>query len=154
MTAKAASHYTAADVEGSTGIDVSKQNQWIDRDTIVPSREDKRPSGSGDPRLMTIETVYQFAFTAAGIKLGLSAKHAAHAARQFTAKPSPGRAAGQLFPQNRTLLVVRSSGPVVINAPYHADFCELSDHGIGFIALDCGAICKNVDNALSKNNSN
>jgi hypothetical protein len=45
---------------------------------------------------------------------------------------------------------LRSTGPVVINAPYHADFCDLSDHGSAFAAVDIGKICKEVDLALSK----
>jgi hypothetical protein len=98
---------------------------------------------------MSIETVRQFAITAALVGLGVMAKHAAYAAREFTDEPSPGRAAGKLFPQDRTLLCLRPTGPVVINAPYHADFADLADHGKAFIAIDCGKICKEVDIALS-----
>src|SRR5665647_216704 len=115
MTAQAASqYYTAADVEEGTGVPVPKQNQWIERDTIIPSRHDKRSIGSGDPRLMSVETVYQFAITACAVKFGLSAKHAAYAARKFTDQSQPGRPAGKPFQQDLTVLVLRTTGPVVI----------------------------------------
>jgi hypothetical protein len=151
MTAQAAkTHFTAAEVESATGTPVPRQNQLIERGTVLPSRRDKQPNGSGDYRLMSIETVYQFAITATLARLGTSAKYAASSARKFTDQSQPGRAAGKLFPEGRTVLCLRSTGPVVINAPYHADFCDLSDHGSAFAAVDIGKICKEVDLALSK----
>jgi hypothetical protein len=38
----------------------------------------------------------------------------------------------------------------VINAPYFADFCDLADHGTAFVAVDCGKICREVDEAINK----
>jgi hypothetical protein len=153
MTAQAdTKHFTAAEVFLLTGIPQEKQYQWKDRYVVVPSRQDKRPSGSGDPSLMSIETVRQFAITAALVGLGVMAKRAACAARKFTDHAQPGRAAGKLFEQDQTLLVLRASGPVVINAPYYADFADLADHGTAFVAIDCGKICREVDTALTKNN--
>src|SRR5258706_8500987 len=111
-TAQAAStRYTAAEVADATGIPPEKQLQWIDRHTIIPSRLDKTPSGTGDPRLMAIPTVYQFAIIAALLPLGVAPKHAASAARKFTDEPSPGRAAGRLYQQDQTLLGLRTSCP-------------------------------------------
>jgi hypothetical protein len=53
MTAQAApKHFTAAEVESATGTPVPRQNQLIERGTIIPSRHDKRPNGSGDCRRM------------------------------------------------------------------------------------------------------
>lgn len=144
--------FTAAEVFLLTGVSPEKQYQWDDRGITIPSRNDKRPNGSGDPRLMTIETVYQLAVTANLVRLGVGPRHAAHAARKFTSQGQSGRLAGGLFPQDRTVLCLRATGPVVSNEPYHADFCDLADHGTAFVAIDCGAICKKVDNALSQNN--
>jgi hypothetical protein len=146
----AATHYTAAEVAAATGIPPEKQLQWHDRPIIIPSRNDVRPNGTGDKRLISRETVIQIALTAALARLGIPAGQAASAARLFTDRSGPGRPAGKLYPQDRTVLVLRETGPVVINAPYHADFCDLSDHGTSFVAIDAGAICRNVDTALSK----
>jgi len=149
MTAQAdAKYYTALEVFFLTGIPQEKQYQWKDRSVVVPSRQDKRPSGSGDPSLMRIETVYQFAITAELVELGLMAKHAASAARKFTDETSPGRSAGKLFPEGRTILALRPTGAVVLNAQVDADFSELSDFGVAFAAVDCGKICKEVDSII------
>jgi hypothetical protein len=154
MTALAAKQFTASEVFAGTGIRPEKQYQWDDRGVTVPSRNDKLPSGSGDPHLKSIETVYQFAITATFVSHGVGPKLAADAARQFTDQSQPGRAAGKLFPQNRTMLRILPSGPVVINAPYPADFCELSDHGEALVSVDCGKICRRVDDAIHKSISN
>jgi DNA-binding transcriptional MerR regulator len=146
----AATHYTAGEVAAAIGISPEKQLQWDDRGVTIPSRNDVRPNGSGEKRLMSRETVYQLALTAALARLGIPAKQAAAAARKLTDQPSPGRPAGKLYPQDRTVLALRETGPVVINAPYHADFCDLSNHGTSLVAIDAGAICRNVDTALSK----
>jgi hypothetical protein len=69
---------------------------------------------------------------------------------QFTDKPSPGRPAGKLFKQDRTLLILRPTGPVVINATHYADFDSLSDHSEILFAVDCGKVCQEVDEAISK----
>jgi hypothetical protein len=153
MTAQAdAKQLTAAEVFAITGLRPEKQYQWDDRGVTVPSRNDKLPSGSGDPHLKSIETVYQLAITAALVRLGVGPKAAACASRKFTDHAQPGRTAGKLFPQDQTLLVLRASGPVVINAPYYSDFADLAEHGTAFVAIDCGKICKEIDIALSQIN--
>jgi hypothetical protein len=91
MTAKAApTHFTASDIEEVTGVPVAKQNQDIERGVVIPSRHDKRPTGSGDKRLSSIETVYQFALMAALLELNVTPRHAAYGARRFSDNPSPG----------------------------------------------------------------
>jgi hypothetical protein len=64
------------------------------------------------------------------------------------------RAPNTLYESGRTVLCVRPSGAAVINAPYYADFSDLSDHGAAFVALDCGKICKEVDEAIHKQKGN
>jgi hypothetical protein len=141
----AATHYTAAEVAIATGIPPEKQLQWHDRPIIIPSRNDVRPNGTGDKRLISRETVIQIALTAALARLGIPAGQAASAARLFTDRSSPGRPAGKLYPQDRTVLVLRETGPVVINAELDADFFALADGGISFVAIDVAAVCKTVD---------
>lgn len=152
MTARAATHYTAADIFEATGVPPEKQCQDIERGVIVASRNDRRPNGSGDKRLSSIETVYQFGITAALSKLYVSGRQAAYAARKFTDNSNPGRPAGRLFPEARTLLCIRPMGPIVVNAPYDADFSDLSDHGTVFVALDIGKVCGAIDTALEQIN--
>ena len=83
MTALAAKRFTASEVADATGVRPEKQYQWEDRGITVPSRKDKRSSGSGDPSLKSIETVYQIAITAALVRLGVTAKLAARGAFEF-----------------------------------------------------------------------
>jgi hypothetical protein len=150
MTALAAKHFTAAEVFEVTGVPQQKAYQWDDRGVTVPSRADKLPSSSGDPHLRSIETVYQLYITAALVAFGLGPKHAATAARTFTDQSQPGRPAGRLFERDRTVLCIRKGGSVVINAPYGADFADLSNHGTALVAVDCNKICREVDEAIHK----
>ncbi len=149
MTARAdKKHFTAVEVFELTGVPQQKAYQWDDRHVTVPSRNDKLASSSGDRHLRSIETVYQIAITDALVRLSIGPKLSARAARIFTDQSQPGRPAGKLFEQGLTLLCLRTTGPVVINATYYADFSDLSDHGTAFVALDCGKICKKVDEAI------
>ncbi len=71
----------------------------------------------------------------------------------FTEHGQRDRAACEAFPQGRTILVIRATGPVIINPMFDADFSELSDYGIAFVAVDCGKTCDEIDSILnSKNN--
>jgi hypothetical protein len=154
MTALAAKQFTASEVFAVTGIRPEKQYQWDDRGITVPSRNDKLPTGSGDPHLKSIKTVYQLTIAAAFVSCGVGPKLAAKAARTFTDHSQPGRVAGELFEQGLTLLCLRKTGPVVINASHYADFSYLSDHGAAIVAIDCGKICREVDEAIHKTISN
>jgi hypothetical protein len=151
MTAKAAStHFTPADVFSATGVSVPKQNQWYDRRTVIPSRQDKRPSGSGSYRLVCAATVYQIALTAACIKLGISARHAADAARLFAAG-QPGRPPNTLYGFDRTLLTIKETGAKIINAQFNASLTDICGRPFeAAIIIDVGQIIRAIDQSLSK----
>jgi hypothetical protein len=125
--------------------------QRFDRGLYKSSRRDKS-NGSGRHKEFCRETIIGIAIAQRFIELGVGVGPATTAAAQFTDNPSPGRPAGELFPQDRTVLCIRPTGPVVVNLPYDADFCDLGNHATAFVAVDCGMICKEVDEALSQNN--
>ena len=150
MTAKAATtHYTAADVFNATGISVQQQNQWYDRRVVIPSRLDKRPTGTGSYRLVCAATVYQLAITTTCTKLGISARKAADVTRLFAGE-QPGRMANETYPFNRTLLVVKEGGAEILNAPFEASLTDIC--GRPFQAatiIDIGQIIRAIDEKLT-----
>jgi hypothetical protein len=143
-----AEHYTSNDVEAVTGIGVQRQNQLLGRGVIVPSRADKRPSNSGDLRLNSLATVNQFAIFAEAVKVNVPVRLGAYAARLFTDNGSPGRPANKLYPRGKTLIVIRPSGPELINVDPDADFYTLSDFGSSFTAINVGDVVREVENKL------
>jgi hypothetical protein len=143
-----AEHYTSNDVQAITGISVPRQSQLLDRGVIVASRADKRPSGRGDPRLNSLATVYQFAIMAEGERLNVPGRLAAYAARLFTDQPSHGRPAGKLFDRGRSVLVIRPTGPVLVNVDPDADFSALADFEASFTAINVNAVVKRVNELL------
>jgi DNA-binding transcriptional MerR regulator len=137
------------DVSSATGVPIPTLGRWLDRRTIKQSSSEHHSTGTGDHRTFNRATINQIAIAKKLTELGVSATPANAAASLFTHQPQPGRAANESFKQDRTLLVLRATGPMVINLPYDADFCDLADHGTAFVAIDCGKICKEVDEALS-----
>src|SRR5258706_7728405 len=115
MTALADSkYYTPAEVAAATSVSVETQNQRYARRVFHQSRRDSIPNGSGDVRLVCIETVYNIAITAACSKLNIPARQAAKAARLF-ADDQPGRAANELFKFGRSLMVMKSTGAQILH---------------------------------------
>jgi hypothetical protein len=149
MTAQQAEpkYFTAAEVEAVTGFNVPQQNQMIARSVIIPSRNDVRPTGTGDKRLMSSETVIQFALTAEAMKIGVSTRLGAYAARIFT-EPSPGRRAATLFPRGRSILILAGpTGPALINCELDA---ELAEFGASLSYIDVGAVVRDVNDKINK----
>jgi hypothetical protein len=136
-------HFTAAQVFALTGVRQERQYQWDARGVTVPSRQDFRPDGSGTLSLKSLASVYQIAITAELVKLRVPAKQAAYASRLFTE-----RQAAKLFPRGKTLIVLRTTGPALVNVEIDADFSALSDHGAAFVALDVNSVVKKVDDLL------
>jgi hypothetical protein len=115
---------------------------------------DHRTSGSGNPIRLSKTRIHHIALIEHMVGVGISLSKASAASSKFIDQSQPGRPAGKLFEQGLTLLCLRTTGPVVTNPPYHADFSDLSDHGTELFAVDCGKICREVDEALSKTISN
>jgi DNA-binding transcriptional MerR regulator len=141
------------DVSRVTGIPIAKLGRWIDRRTIQPSRNDHPSTGTGDHRTFSRATINKIAIAKKLIELGISAGPANAAASLFTEHGQRDRAAGEPFAQGRTILALRPTGAVVLNAQFDADFSELSDFGVAFAAVDCGKICKAID-AISNSTNN
>lgn len=137
------------DVSRVTHVPIPTLCRWLDRRTMVLSRDDKPSNGTGDHRMFSRSAVNKIAIARKLIEFEIAAGPANTAAEQFTDKSQPGRAANECFAHNRTMLCLRPSGPVVINAPFYADFEFLSDHGAGLVSIDCGKVCSEVDIALS-----
>jgi hypothetical protein len=149
MPAKAAStHYTPHDVFNATSVSVAKLNQWIDRGTVILSRRDKKPSGSGDWRLISLETVHQVAITALGVRFGVPAKLAAEGAR-LLAVAQPGRQANAIFEHGRTLILFQPSGTRIVNSQYEESLADILGRLFSAATLvDVGQIIKATDEKL------
>jgi hypothetical protein len=144
-------HCTPAAVAELTGVSVPKQNQWTERGVIQHSRRDKKSTGSGDYRKMSMETIFQFAIANACAKVGIPARSAAKAARLFCIA-QPNRPANELFEFNRTLLVFRPSGEQIINADYAASLTDICGRPFAAaVIVDVGQIIKTIDENLIAN---
>jgi hypothetical protein len=77
MSASAEKYFTASSAFAATGLRAGKRYQWIDRGITIPSKKDKLPSGSGDPHLMSINTILQIAITVELVRLRVVPKDAA-----------------------------------------------------------------------------
>jgi hypothetical protein len=149
MTANAEqTHYTMPDLVALTGTNAARLNQLFGTGVLVPSRADKRPSGSGDLRLTSLATVHQLVIMTEFEKLYVPPRMGASTARLFTDKASPGRPAGKLFPLGRTVAVIRPTGPELINVLPDADFWTLSNLESSFTAVDINSVVKRVDEIL------
>jgi hypothetical protein len=148
MTAKAALQYTPADICRATGFTVPQQNQHFARGTITPSFSDKKPTGSGDRRLIGSETAYAFAILAACTNIGIQTRRGAEAVRLFAVE-QPGRQASKVFEFGRTLLVMTVTGPHIVNAAYDASLIDVCGRSfIAAVTIDLGQIINEVDEKL------
>ena len=149
MPAKAdKTHFTPAEVFNATGVSAAKLNQWIDRGTVIPSRRDRKPNGSGDWRRMSLETVHQIAVAAAGVRFRIPARLAAEGAR-LLAIAQPGRAAGELFEFGITAMVHTEDGIAIRNLDSDASLSEVFGRPFqNATIIDVGPIIKAVDEAI------
>jgi hypothetical protein len=150
MTAKAATthYYSPADIVYSTGVSVTKQNQWGERRITVPSRFDQLPVGRGSARRVCAATVYNFAIVEAGTQQRLPARQAA-AGAQLYAVAQPGRQANALYPNGLTLLIVKAGNAEIVNAPFDSSLTDIC--GRPFVSatiLNLSHIIKTVDAKL------
>jgi DNA-binding transcriptional MerR regulator len=135
-------------VSRATNVPLPTLGRWLDRGTIKPSCRDKASGGSGEHRQFSRNTIIQIAIARKLIELGIAAGPANEAASMFTEHAQRDRAAGTPFAQGRTILVIRPTGPVILNPLFDAEFSELADYGIAFVAVDCGKACNEVDSIL------
>jgi hypothetical protein len=136
-------------VSRATNVPLPTLGRWLDRGTIKSSRRDKASGGSGEHRQFSRNTIVQIAIARKLIELGIAAGPANAAASLFTEHGQGNRVAGEPFSQGRSILVIRPTGPVLINTQFDAEFSELSDYGVAFVGVDCGKVCKEVDSILN-----
>jgi hypothetical protein len=143
-------HYTPAEVAAVTGAPVETQNQRHARRVYQSSRRDSIPTGSGDTRLMAVETVYHIGITETCAKLNLPARHGAKAAHLFS-KEQPGRAANTPFEFGATLLVMKSTGAEIVNAPFNSSLTEICGRQFeAAVIVDVGQIVRAVNKELKE----
>ena len=136
-------------VSRATNVPLPTLGRWLDRGTIKHSPRDKASGGSGDYRQFSRNTIVQIAIARKLIELGIPAGPANAAASLFTEHGQRNREPAQPFDHGRTILALRPTGAVVLNAQFDADFSELSDFGVAFVAVDCGKVCKEIDEAIN-----
>jgi hypothetical protein len=126
-----------------------KLRRTIDHNVIKLRGTDKQSTGTGDCVGFSRSRVLQIAITNELLSTGMALSKAADAALEFSDYGNQGRAAGKLFETAKTLLVVRPTGAVVVNADFDASFVDLSARGISIIVLDLNKIVAQVDLALN-----
>jgi hypothetical protein len=118
MTARAGL-FTTGDVAAATGASSRLQCQrWAHR-IYTPSPGDTTPTGPGDDRYMTVQTVYQIGITEETAKANVPIRVAARASAKFS-EPQTNRRASELFATGRTLLLVKPGTAEIVNAPFDA----------------------------------
>jgi hypothetical protein len=150
MTAKAAStNYSPADVFHVTGVSVAKQNQWLDRRVIVPSRLDTKPNGSGVYRMVCAATVYQFGITAVCVRFRVPAKLAAEGAR-LLAVSQPGREANEPWEFGKTVLILTEAGTSIRNLDSDAPLNYIfgGPFVVAATIIDVGQVIKELNEKL------
>jgi hypothetical protein len=141
--------FTASNIAALTGLGVPKIDQLIGLGTVVLPPSERQAEGSGHHRRMGIPTVYQFAFVAALIKLGIPSKPAASAARLF-AMDQPGRVANCHFEFGRTILLLKESGAEIVNADSESSLTDIFGRIIdGATIIDLARITTTIDEAIA-----
>jgi hypothetical protein len=142
--------YRAAAVARAAGITLGLLAQWVDRKIVRLAPPDVPAASSGVPRQFSRRRIDQIAIAAELVNVGISSSHAAEAASTFTDQPSKGRAAGELYPVGKTLLVVAADGTSVVNVSESAALDSAIDVLASVAAIvNVGAVIDRVDRALA-----
>jgi hypothetical protein len=105
-------------------------------------------NGSGDPAGLSRRRILQLAIIRHLTSAGVALAAASAAALTFSDVGQTGRAAGDLFPTGKTLLVLSDMPSVVVNSDFDASLASLSG-GISLIVVDLNKIVSQVDIALT-----
>jgi hypothetical protein len=114
---------------------------------------DKESTGSGVPVGYSRNRILQAAFMKKLTPLGLTAAAAARHAFVFTDQFQPDRAAGQLYPEGRTILVVTAEGAKVVNTNFDVTLTDATDRAETCLVIDCNQIVQQVDAVLNNESS-
>jgi hypothetical protein len=129
-------------------ISKNKQRRWMDTRVVTLRNNDLQATGSGHHCGLSRNRILQTAITEVLLKSGVSLSTAAKAALEFSDSGNNGRAAGELFPLARTVLILTPTGAVVSNVDFDARVSDLSNNGVA-IVVDLNAIVAKVDAELA-----
>ena len=124
-----------------------KLRAWLDHSVIHLRRNDKKPTGSGDPCGFSRTRIVQTAITAELCGLGLSPKRAAKAAFEFTDNADDDRPACELHTFGRTVLVVTKQRVRVANTGFDLGLPEFVPAAV---IVDLNSIIASVDAKLKE----
>ena len=109
------------------------------------SGEDKKPTGSGTQLGMSKPRAYQATIMRHLNRRGLTIRHAARLAYEFSDVGNIGRSPGTLYEHGRTVLVIDDDGPTVKNIFSHHAFNNQSPCTI---TVDVNKVVEQVDSIL------
>jgi hypothetical protein len=136
------------DVAPAADMKLRALRQWLETSVITLQGNDKKASGSGNHWGLSRQRAYQVAIVQRLNKLGMLVSRAASAALVFTDQGQTGRAAGDLFPQGKTILVVSAEGAKVVNTTFDAPHAEVTNRAATAITLDLNRVVQQVDSIL------
>lgn len=144
------------DVSRLTGVRDVTLSRWLDRNTIKPSRNDRRSSGTGDHRIFSRSTINNIAIAKQLINLGLKAGPANAAAATFTESGGNGRAANELWEFGLTVLVHTGTGITsIVNIDPESSLSAVFGRSFNSaILVNIGPVIKTVDEAIISNRKN
>jgi hypothetical protein len=147
-----ASTWPLRTVARAADVDTRCLRQWFAIGVLQLRGDDRKSTGPGDhvglSRLRAIEAAIVQHLNRHGVQVS----RAARAAFEFTLNGNEGRSAGDLYALGRTLLVIRKTDAVVVNADPATRVSDLSDNAVA-IVVDVNAIVNHVDAQLNNGES-
>ena len=122
--------------------------QWFYTGVLSLQGNDRKSTGSGDHAGLSKQRACQAAITQVLNRRRVSVSYAARGAFQFTDCGNTGRAAGELFPVGKTILLLNDLA-IVKNVFSDTSFFDLSIGSASIIAVDLAAIVEQVDAVLN-----
>lgn len=139
--------YRAAVAAKAAGLHPRRLQNLLDRGIVEFQQCDQPTKGSGNPRGHSKRRILQFAIIGQLTPLGILPKRAAAAAFEFSDRGNDQRAAGELFPLGRTILIGTADGAHVINVAPDETLDEKLPALPTFI-VDVGPIHSQVENSI------
>jgi len=125
-------------------------DQWFRTGMLRYSSDDKHSMGTGVRSGMTRPRVIEATIVRLLGRYGVPTSRAGRAVQEFTMNGNNGRrAACELFPLGKTVLIIGQNDAVVSNVDFDANIFDLSNNGVALV-VDLNAIVAKVDFELSK----
>jgi hypothetical protein len=146
-----ASTWPLRTVARAADVDSRSLRQWFTTDVLKLRGDDRRSAGAGHQVGLSRKRAYEAAIVQQLKIHGVSVSRAAKAAFEFTQNGNDGRAAGQLYPVGRTILVIKPDSTTVENIFSNTSFSEVIAASACVIAVDCNNIVEKIDAVLNLN---